>query len=303
MRDFRINWAVILALLVLLCFTYFSFMGALYHEIVKGDLRIGGLYALGVILIVSVCVVIMCISRATRWKEIGTAGQIFFALVILVVFGLSAIPFTGFMKAIEAKDEIQAKIDQTKLDAERIDSTYNAYVEQRIIAYEEWLRSDSSRCENAGGSTYEVKITNLKTGLENHLKPQSLATCQAERKEWLSKIEGMSVWNIMLPKNLKTLGESTQMWLDDYVKLSNISFGDPLVLFKYKNIDDNPLEELGKTHISLFAIIASLLAFFFMLLPYLVTEPSYATKTNNKKKDKKKQKDINQPVEEEKDYE
>lgn len=303
MRDFRINWAVILALIVLLGFTYFSFMGALYHEIVKGDLRIGGLYALGVILIVSVCVVIMCISRATRWKEIGTAGQIFFALVILVVFVLSAIPFTGFMKAIEAKDEIQAKIDQTKLDAERIDSTYNAYVEQRIIAYEEWLRSDSSRCENAGGSTYEVKITNLKTGLENHLKPQSLATCQAERKEWLSKIEGMSVWNIMLPKNLKTLGESTQMWLDDYVKLSNISFGDPLVLFKYKNIDDNPLEELGKTHISLFAIIASLLAFFFMLLPYLVTEPSYATKTNNKKKDKKKQKDINQPVEEEKDYE
>ena len=303
MRDFRINWAVILALIVLLGFTYFSFMGVLYNNHVNGDLLKGSLYAFGVILSVSFCVVIMCVSRATRWKEIGTAGQIFFALAILAVFGFSAIPFTGFMKAIESKDEIQAKINQTKIDADSIDQTYNAYAEQRIIAYEEWLRSDSSRYENAGGSTSEVKITNLKTSLENHLKPQSLATCQAEKKEWLSKIEGMSVWNIMLPKNLKTLGESTQKWSDDYVKLSNISFGDPLVLFHYKNIDDNPMEELGETHISLFAIIASLLAFFFMLLPYLVTEPSYATKTNNKKKDKKKQKDINQPVEEEKDYE
>jgi len=301
MRDFRINWAVILALIVLLGFTYFSFMGVLYSEKVNGDLVWGGLYALGVIIVVSVCVVIMCISRATRWKEIGTAGQIVFALVILAVFGVSAIPFTGFMRAIESKDEIQAKINQTKFDADSINQRYNAYVDFRIVGYERWLRSDSSRYENVGGNTAEEKILNMKTSLENHLKPQSLLTCQTERRDWLSKIEGMSVWNIMLPKNLKFLGESAQKWSDDYTKLSNISYGDPLVLFKYKKIDDNPLEELGKVHISPLAIVAALVAFFFMLLPYIVTEPSYANKTNNKK-GKTKINGTNQP-EEEKDYE
>lgn len=302
MRDFRINWAVVLALIVLLGFTYFSFMGVLYNNHVNGDLLKGSLYAFGVILIVSICVVIMCVSKATRWKEIGTAGQIFFALIILAVFGFSAIPFTGFMKAIESKDEIQAKIDQTKIDADNIDQTYNDFVKQRIIIYDEWLRSDPSRYENAGGSTAEIKISNLITSLKNHLKPQSLLKCQAERREWLSKIEGMSVWNIMLPKNLKILGESTQKWSDDYLKLSNISYGDDLVLFKYKSIDDNPLEELGKIHISGIAVIAALLAFFFMLLPYIVTESFYGGRTIGKKHPKKHH-NVNQPTVEDNDYE
>ena len=52
MRNFRFNWAVILALIVLLVFTYFSFLGALYNDYVNGDLLKGGIYALSVIIIV-----------------------------------------------------------------------------------------------------------------------------------------------------------------------------------------------------------------------------------------------------------
>ena len=305
MRDFRINWAVILALIVLLGFTYFSFMGVLYNNHVNGDLRIGGLYSLGVIAIVSICVVVMCVSRATRWKEIGTAGQIFFALIILAVFVFSAIPFTGFMRAIESKEMIQTTINQTKWAADSIDQKYNAYVEQRIISYEDWLREDSLRLEKAGGNTAEIKISNLKKSLENHLKPQSLAKCQNDRKEWLSKIEGMSVWNIMLPQNLKKIADAANEWTDEYVKLSNISFnGNPPKLFPNDRFDGNPLEELGESHISLFAVVMALLAFFFMLLPYIVTESFFGGRTINKtRKDKKKHNKINQPIVEEKDYE
>lgn len=303
MRDFRINWAVILALVVLFGFTYFSFMGVLYNNHVDGDLVKGSLYALGVILIVSLCVVVMCVSRATRWKEIGMAGQIFFAVIILVVFGFSAVPFTGFMRAIESKEMIQTTINQTKWAADSIDQRYNAYVEQRINAYETWLRADSLRLENAGGSTTEVKIANMKTSLENHLKPQSLVICQKDRKEWLSKIEGMSVWNIMLPKNLEILAAAANGWTDEYVKLSNISFdGNPPTLFAYNRCDDNPLEELGESHISLFAVVMALFAFFFMLLPYIVTEPSYATRTSEKSKKGRKENNNNDIDEEEIDY-
>lgn len=303
MKNFRINWAVILALIVLLGFTYFSFMGVLYNNHVNGDLWLGGGYALGVVLIVSVCVIIMCVSRATRWKEIGTAGQIFFALIILAVFGFSAIPFTGFMRAIESKEEIQGTINQTKWAADSIDQKYNVYVVQRINKYEEWLREDPSRFEYAGGSTNEVKIANLKTSLENHLKPQSLLICQNDRKEWLSRIEGMSVWNIMLPQNLDSLANAANRWSEEYVKLSNISFdGNPPKLFPYDRIDDNPLGELGESHISAFAVVMALLAFFFMLLPYTVTESSFSGRTTKKGKHKQNDKyRTNQPVPE--DYE
>lgn len=303
MRDFRINWAVILAIMVLLGFTYFSYMGVLYSNRVDGNLLYGGLYALGVILIVSICVVIMCVSRATRWKEIGTAGQIFFALVILAVFGFSSIPFTGFMKAIQAKEAIQAKIDHTRQVADSVDKAYNVYVEQRLSSYEEWLRSDSLRPQNAGGRTCEEKITNLKKSLENHLKPQSLVQCQDERKQWLSKIEGMSVWNIYLPKNIEVLGNSVESWVADYKKLSNISYDNTApTLFEYEHIDNNPLKELGELNIHWVAIVAALLAFFFMLLPYIVTESFYGGRTTSKKV-KKKHNDVNQPIVEEKDYE
>ena len=285
MRDFRINWAVILALVVLLAFTYFSFMGVLYNKLVEGDLLKGGIYAAVVILIVSACVVIMCISRATRWKEIGMAGQVMFALIILAVFGVSAIPFTGFMKAIQAKHEIQAKIDHTKCVADSLDFTYSKYVDQRLVDYETWLRADSLRPLNAGGKTEEEKIANLKASLENHLRPQSLAKCQSDRKAWLSKIEGMSVWNIMLPKNLKVLGGSVANWVTDYKKLSNISYdGNTPTLFPYVHVDDNPLEELGRFNVHWTAIVAALVAFFFMLLPYIVTEPfAGGHKQKNKK--------------------
>ncbi|MBR3698820.1 MAG: hypothetical protein IKM85_04795 [Bacteroidales bacterium] len=283
MRDFRINWAVILALIVLLAFTYFSFMGVLYSKRVDGDLIKGCLFALGVVVIVSACVVIMCVSRATRWREIGTAGQIVFALIILTVFGFSAIPFTGFMRAIESKSLIQAKIDQTKMDAERIDSLYNAYVDDRVASYRDWLKADSSCYENAGGSTDSVKIANLMASLRNHLDPPLLKKTQDERKAWLSSIEGMSVWNIMLPKNLKVLGNAAQSWADDYVKLSNVSFdGNPPLLFSSNSFDENPLKDLGERNLRPLAVLAALLAFFFMLLPYLVTESFMGSRGSNK---------------------
>ena len=274
MRYFRINWAVILALVVLLCFTYFSFMGSLYSKFVGGDLLKAGLYALAVILLVSTCVVIMCVSKATRWKEIGTAGQIAFALVILVVFGFSAIPFTGFMKAIEKRHDIQERINHVKQVADSVDSKYNSYVDDRVAGYEQWLRADSLRYALAGGWNAEQKITNLKNSLENHLRPRSMTKCQTDRKAWLSKIEGMSVWNVMLPRNLNVLGHSVNDWVVDYVKLSDVSYdGQMPTLFKYENVDEDPLKELGEINISWVAILAAVLSFFLMLVPYLFTRP------------------------------
>lgn len=288
MRYFRMNWAVILAMIVLLGFTYISFMGSLYSKYTGGDLLRAGLYALGVILLVSICVVIMCASRATRWKEIGTVGQIGFALVILVVFGISAIPFTGFMKAIEKKKEIRDRISHVKQVAENVDSIYNSYAESRVADYEQWLRADSLRCAVVEGMDFEQKVANLKTSLENHLKPQSLTKCQNDRKTWLLEMEKMSVWNVYLPKNLKVLSNSVNDWVSGYVELSDVSFdGNRPTLFKYESIDEDSLKELGEINISWVAVLAALLSFFIMLVPYLITTPFPDPKPREKEKDYK----------------
>ena len=285
MRDFKVNWAVILALIVLLGFTYFAFMGVLYNKYVNGDLWKAGLFAGLVILIVAVCVVIMCVSRATRWKEIGTAGQVVFAVIILAVFGVSAVPFTGFMKAIDSKQEISDAIHNTKTLADEIDQSYNGYVDNRIITYDHWLHADSTRYENAAGKNDSVKMANLTTSLRNRLQPQSLAKCQSDRQLWLSTVQGMSVWNIMLPKNLDMLNNAVKEWKEEYVTLSDISYdGNPPELFDYKVYDENPLKELGEFNISWVAIVAALLSFFFMLLPYIVTQPFIGSKEVKKDK-------------------
>lgn len=284
MRDFRINWAVILALIVLLGFTYFSFMGVLYNKYINGDLLKASLFAGGVVLIVSICVVVMCVSRATRWKEIGTAGQVFFAMIILAVFGISAVPFTGFMKAIESKQKILVEINNTRAMADHIDQAYNSYVNDRVEAYKTWLNEDSTRYMNAGGDNDSEKIANLTTSLRNHLMPQSLEESQEKREVWLSEVQGMSVWNIQLPRNLDILNKASKTWNDEYVALSDISYGDPLKLFEYKVNDENPLKVLGEFNISWVAIAAALLSFFFMLLPYFLTQPFIGGKVGKREK-------------------
>ena len=279
-------------MIVLLGFTYFSFMGALYNKYVNGELWKAGLFAGAVILIVSICVVIMCVSRATRWKEIGKAGQVVFAVIILITFGVSAVPFTGFLNAIEKRQLIVEEISNTRIMADEIDQSYNKYVDNRINTYDYWLRADSTRYENAAGSSDSVKIANLTTSLRNRLQPQSLAKCQSERRAWLDSVQGMSIWNIMLPKNLDMLNKAAKSWKEEYVTLSDISYdGNPPELFPYKVNDETPLKELGKLNTRWEAVLAALLSFFFMLLPYFVTRPFVGAKESNKNKKNKGQPD------------
>ena len=102
----------------------------------------------------------------------------------------------------------------------------------------------------------------------------------------------MSIWNIMLPKNLDMLNKAAKSWKEEYVTLSDISYdGNPPELFPYKVNDETPLKELGKLNTRWEAVLAALLSFFFMLLPYFVTRPFVGAKESNKNKKNKGQPD------------
>ena len=78
----KFSWAMVLALIAVLFFAYIAFLGMQYHEMSESNTPI--CYAIGILLIVSLCCFGMCYGRATRNKLLGGGVQIFLGIIIFV---------------------------------------------------------------------------------------------------------------------------------------------------------------------------------------------------------------------------
>ena len=95
--------------MVLLAFTYLTFMGLVYWN--KGDIILPLGVSIGLFLLVLMCVLIMRSSRSSRFVIKGSVGQIIFGAIILVAFAGASFPFTNFIRAIENSDVCILMID------------------------------------------------------------------------------------------------------------------------------------------------------------------------------------------------
>lgn len=274
MRKFNLNWGVMVAAVVLFLYTYVSFLGLLY--LVDGVIWKAALAGLAVIGIVSVCVYVMCLAKATKWKGVGIVGQSVFGAIILVAFLASGIPFTSFLKVMENRSNIEKSINDVRTSAEGLNTAYNEYVLTRVDEYGQWLGDNSQVYQKAGGKDSIDKIANLTTSLERHLHPDSLDVRQKERKEWIGAIGEMSIYNIMLPRNLQYMQRCVDEWSKEYENMSKITYdGAPYEEFKYDKFSKSLTEvvtTLKKVSLSMWAIVVAILAFFVMLLPYWLTK-------------------------------
>ena len=284
MRKFFFNWAAAFALLFLLIYSYFSFMGSLY--LFKGEIWKALLFALIVIVIVIGCVYVMTLAKMTKFKGLGLAGQIVFGLLMLGVFIAAAIPFTSFIYAGQHDEEITKCIEATKESAIGMETAYSQYVDQRVSDYKNYL------CETMPYTqSYEIspnKEIELRTvSLRRQLAPPSLDTIQYERKKWVENLSGMSIWNIMLPANLNRIKDCVGEWVTEYNNLSDISFVDSnFDLFEYDDFSlamTQLVDKLTEKRFSLWAIIAALICFGMMLLPYWRAEGVPMPKLGGKK--------------------
>ena len=286
----KFSFSVVLSLVALLAYTYITFMGLDYMQ--NGELLIPCLASAGFLIAVVICVMLMCLSKATRWRNLGTIGKRVIGLIALGLFLISAIPFTNFMNVVEEKGDIDQKIENVRNAADSIAYEYNRYAENRVESYKNQLveiskdkKSDDYRnaISGAAGETDDEKIENLGNSLRRRLMPDNMNEINKERTAWLNSAKNSNILNIWLPKNIKSIESSVKTWTQEYKELSKVQYygEEPTTeAFAYPEFDSK-LKELIDRYTKfptpgIKAILASLICWFIIMLPYILTEKSPA---------------------------
>lgn len=291
----KFNFAATFSLAILLIYSYITFLGLVYWR--QGEIFLPIVLTIGFISIVIGCLIVMSMSKATRWKNIGTIGQYFFGFIILVVFVISAVPFTNFMGVLEKQDEIKTEIDSSFVAAKQLHVAYTEYANKRIDNYKNSLYEASNAktirpsvynelLSGAAGNSDEEKIKNLTKSLQEKLMPDSMQVIMDRRLNWLEASSKMSVLNIKLPSNIVKISNEVSNWTHNFKDLSKVIYnGEKAMEFEYVDYNSkiqiitSYYTELHKP--SFFALLCSLIGFGIMLLPYFMTLKSNAGKESN----------------------
>ena len=297
MQKSSFNFATVFSLMVLLVFTYITYLGLVYWQ--QGDMALPIMLSVGLIALVVVCVFIMCKSKATRWRRIGKTGQVVFGLIVLVAFIMASLPFTNFLRVMGDSSRINEMVNTTCDKAIGIDEAYNTYVNERIDNYRRSLQLIASGKTNrpsvyqeamgkAPGATDDKKIENLTNSLRSRLLPDSATSVINERHKWLERAKNESVMNPLTPANINKVSSCVDDWSDNYKDLSKISYMGEENVEEFTADDfDKSLSQLTATYATLqapsvVAIIIALVCFAIMLLPYWITEGDLAAASSNK---------------------
>lgn len=295
MKQSKFSFAAVFSLMVLLGFSYIAFMGLVYWR--EGDILMPALLTGGFIVLIIVCLTIMCKSKATRWKRIGTIGQVIFGLIILAAFGVSSLPFTNFMDVVAKQDKFYDGIDEMLESAQQMDEEYESYVKDRLAKYKTNLEivavgygsgnvadtTYQNKVGNTNGSNDPAKIKHLVNNLKREIMPAKLDKAKEERQEWLENASDMSVWNVLLPKNLADIDENVTNWAEKYRETSDkiMDGEDPNTQpFEGENFSSD-MSSLTRMYTKLDApsplsIVIALVCFLVMLLPYFMTQGDVA---------------------------
>lgn len=292
MKGSKFNLTAVIAIVVLLFYSYIVLMGLAYW--LDGNLWLSGIITLAIVVIIALCVLAMAASKATRWKGIGLTGQIIFGAIVLVTLLLSSMPFAHFFNMMDKQDEIKSAFSQTLEYASGIDKAYKAHTDSLEDDYARRLReavqtkaSDPQHYNElikASGATDAEKMANLNNLFHSQLYPNGLDSTLAVRKKWLEDASDMSVWNIALPRNLNQLDTVVMQWDQGYQDLSSFKpTGYETAKFSYTANYTSKTAELRNVFTkmsspTIWSIIAALFCFFVMMLPYLLTSSSVISK-------------------------
>lgn len=287
----KFSFSLVFSIVVLLAFAYITFLGLVYWR--EGNLSTPLLMTAVLIVVVLLCVIIMCKAKETRWKNIGTFGQIFCGFIILVSFLLSAVPFTNFLRVRHDKEDISEKVNEACEAAIAMDEAYSNYVDQRLANYQDNLNlmvmgkdispTEYSECvAGATGDTDEEKIEALTKSLRMKLMPDSTAIVVAERQRWITNAKEVKILNPLTPANINTVDKQVNGWLENYQELSSVRYkGEETQGFEYTQFESK-LKQLTDTYTkfkfpSIWAVLIAIACFGIMLLPYFLTDRDIAS--------------------------
>lgn len=290
MEKARFNFAWVIAIIVLIAYSYISFMGLVYCQFLPVTLC--ALLVLVFDALVILLVSVMCKAKHTRWTRLGTIGQVFFGIVVLAMLLASSITFSHFNKIIKQREKIKSIYSSAIVDAQDLSDKYDGYISVRCEQYENSLRQ-----MKAGSVEYNalfsrslslqlpkeeiiskcvLKLRNLLKGSNND------ADLLLKREQWLQN-ESASIWNLNLPTNIRDITISVNRWLDNYRELSSISYTGEVDTSPFEdssfNDNINTLNTICKSieFPSIWAILLAVISSVLILLPWIVTPKNMAS--------------------------
>lgn len=298
MSNKKFNFAFVISIIILLIYSYIVFMGIVYWK--DGDIVQGIIYAAALIAVTIACIVIMCRAKATRWKKTGNLVQILCGTIILAALALSTMPFAHFINLVVKQNEISESFDKAHEYGNKCLDAYKDYVKQREAkTRSDLLAISAGRGVNnpsdyqeifglPGNDSNDVKIERMINSLHKTLLPDSLTRANDEALNNLDKGAKMSVWNIAMPKYINSIDEMVKTNVETFRKLSENAHGfrgdNNSPAFTYQQYtDQNAQLKETLTHMSMpsvISIIAALVCFGFMLLPYYLVDRDPAQGTS-----------------------
>lgn len=298
MSNKKFNFAFVISIIILLIYSYIVFMGIVYWK--DGDILQGILYAAALIAVTLSCIIIMCRAKATRWKKTGNLVQILCGTVMLAALALSTMPFAHFINLVVKQKEISETFEKAHQYGSQSVVAYNDYVKKREADTRNFLNIVDAGHGESNPSEYEAifglpgndsnaeKIDRMINSLHKILLPDSVTLANDESLKNLKKGAKMSVWNIAMPQYINSIDQMVKTNVETFSNLSKNAHGyrgdNNYPTFTYKKYTDQnaQLKEM-LTHMSMpsiISIIAALVCFAFMLLPYYLVERDLAQGTS-----------------------
>ncbi len=304
MNESKFNFGTVLAIIVLLGYSYFVFMGLNYW--LNGNITLAAILTAAMVVVVMVCIFVMCRAKASRWKRVGLTGQILFGLIVFAAFGASSIPFAHFLGIMGKQGEIKTEFNKAKEFAEQVDQAYDNYTDSMINAYElELKRAAAGHSTGSASTKYSqmnldkmegddsTKVASMVRAYSNRIAANdSIIAQRDDRQRVVNESAEMSVWNVAMPQNVALMSENVKKWVDYYIDLSKPTPNPGFEAYKefsysqyegqVKQLGDD-LTKLSKPGaISLIiAIVVALLCFACMLFPYFLTRRSMASRESH----------------------
>lgn len=290
MEKARFNFAWVIAIIALIAYSYISFMGLVYCQFFP--VAICALIVIAFDALIVFLVSIMSRAKHTRWIRLGTLGQIFFGLIVLLMLLASSAMFSHFTNIVKQQDDIKKTYASAIVDAQSLDNKYENYIEDRCDNYKQALskikpgsiefKSLFSNSQSLKFSTKEI-IDKCSVNLKKLLRGSNDASSLLSKREQWLKNESASVWNLNLPSNIRDITNSVNKWLDNYRELSSVTYvGEALAVpFEDNTFNDNirGLERMCKeiTFPSFLAILLALVSCGLILLPWIITPKNIAS--------------------------
>ncbi len=306
MNNTKFNFAAVISIIVLLFYSYIVFLGLVYW--LDGNKWKGLLYTLILIAVIIACVFFMCKARATRWEKIGNTGQILFGVIILAALVLSSMPFAHFLKLVHNQKQVTEAFEKSHKYASDLDLAYKDYVKERKEVTLEHLNAVEAGHGASNPAEYDSifgmpgsddsrsKINRMITNLEKTLLPESLERANEQNIQRLERGAKMSVWNVEMPGIVNRIDETVKKNIEIYTNISKNAHGykgdnnyQAFTYPAYASHNAKLQDMLDKMSMpSVLSIIAALICFGFMLLPYYLTERDVAAATSSDSRKKSK---------------